>query len=86
MLEPKEMMKRRGVPSPDIADALACTFGAEIATLPVLSEWAQQGSVVHDYDPLSQAALEGNFEKAAGQMNPQARYYAEGWSRMKEYE
>ena len=37
LLEPKDAMKRRGVPSPDLADALACTFGAEIATLPALS-------------------------------------------------
>ena len=26
MLEPKAVMKRRGEPSPDVADALACTF------------------------------------------------------------
>jgi hypothetical protein len=86
MLEPKEVMKRRGVPSPDIADALACTFGAEIATLPMLAEWAQPKGAVYDYDPLSPDAIEGRFDKAVEQMNPQARYYAEGWSTMKDYE
>jgi hypothetical protein len=35
LLEPKDSMKRRGVASPDIADALACTFACEYATLPV---------------------------------------------------
>lgn len=30
MLEPKEQMKRRGIHSPDIADALACTFAIKI--------------------------------------------------------
>jgi hypothetical protein len=29
LLEPKDSMKRRGVASPDIADALACTFACE---------------------------------------------------------
>jgi hypothetical protein len=28
-------MKRRGAASPDIADALACTFACDYATLPV---------------------------------------------------
>lgn len=32
MLEPKEVMKRRGETSPDIADALACTFAFPVHT------------------------------------------------------
>jgi hypothetical protein len=81
LLEPKDMMKRRGVPSPDLADALACTFGGEIATLPALSDWVQQGSVVSEYEPYSQAALEGRFADAAFGGRP--RYYAPqegGWA------
>jgi hypothetical protein len=45
-------MKRRGVASPDIADALATTFAAEMATLPASAEWAR-GQVVSEYDPYS---------------------------------
>ena len=86
MLEPKEAMKRRGVPSPDVADALACTFGAEIAMLPALADWVQPKGAISDYDPFCQAAWEGNFDKAAQQPNAQAHYYAEGWARMKEYD
>jgi hypothetical protein len=66
LLEPKDAMKRRGVPSPDLADALACTFGAEIATLPQLADWVQPQGAVSEYDPFSQAALEGRFGDATG--------------------
>jgi hypothetical protein len=79
-------MKRRGVPSPDTADALACTFGAEIAMLPALDDWAQPKGAISDYDPFSRDAFEGRFDKAAHQLNPQARYYAEGWARLKEFD
>ena len=58
LLEPKDAMKRRGVPSPDLADALACTFGAEIATLPALADWVQPQGAISDYDPFSEAAME----------------------------
>jgi hypothetical protein len=52
LLEPKDSMKRRGVASPDIADALAVTFASEVATLPT-SEWAGHGDhlVRHEYNP-----------------------------------
>jgi hypothetical protein len=51
LLEPKDAMRRRGVPSPDLADALACTFAAEVATLPALSDWVEGGRVTHEYNP-----------------------------------
>ena len=87
LLEPKDAMKRRGVSSPDLADALACTFGAEIATLPALSDWAQPKGAVSDYDPFSRAAFEGRFDEEASGGQSLARYYAEGWERLKpEYE
>jgi hypothetical protein len=89
LLEPKEAMKRRGVPSPDLADALACTFGGEIATLPALSEWVQQGSVASEYNPFSREAMEhGHFADVASGGRP--RYYAPAeagwgeWPRLKE--
>ena len=80
LLEPKDAMKRRGCPSPDLPDALACTFGAEIATLPALSDWAQTGLVVSEWNPFSNEAI-------LGQPLPESRvthgrYYAppeEGW-------
>ena len=73
-------MKRRGVPSPDLADALACTFGAEIATLPALAEWVQPHGAISEYDPYSQAAMDGRYADAA---IGRPRYYAppsDGWA------
>ena len=82
LLEPKDAMKRRGVPSPDLADALACTFGAEIATLPALADWVQPEGAVSEYDPFSREAIRGEPYPEARQ-----RYYAGGWSKLKpEYE
>lgn len=46
MLEPKEVMKRRGVPSPDFADALALTFSLPIVARPRLRRPLQT-----DYHP-----------------------------------
>jgi hypothetical protein len=79
LLEPKESMRRRGVPSPDLADALACTYGGEIATLPALSDWVQPAGVVWDYDPFSEEAMQGRPLKEA-----RPRYVAPGWAPMKE--
>jgi hypothetical protein len=87
LLEPKDAMRRRGMPSPDLADALACTFGAEIATLPALSDWAQPGGVTSEYEPFSQAALEGRYADAV--IGGPRRYAPpeDGWARLKpEYE
>jgi hypothetical protein len=46
-------MKRRGMGSPDIADALATTFAAEMATLPVQPEWVGTGRLLSEYDPFA---------------------------------
>lgn len=53
-LESKEMMKRRGILSPDFADALACTFA-----MPMLefSQAPGQQKFVTDYNPLSDERL-----------------------------
>jgi hypothetical protein len=69
LLEPKDAMKRRGVPSPDLADALACTYAGQIATLPMLAPWAQPQGAISEYDPFSSQAI-------LGQELPEARQRA----------
>jgi hypothetical protein len=64
MLEPKAAMKLRGVPSPDLADALACTFGAEIATLPMLADWVPGQGVVSEYNPFDDQYMRPDEGKA----------------------
>lgn len=57
VLEPKKEMKKRGLPSPDRADALALTFAYPVqphANASVGYGQARQ-HVVHDYDPLEAA-------------------------------
>jgi len=56
-LESKEMMRRRGAASPDLADALACTFAYPVSDrpLPAISH------MVEDYNPLSE---ENIYEKS----------------------
>jgi hypothetical protein len=80
LLEAKDMMRRRGVPSPDLADALACTFGGEISTLPALADWAQPQGAVHEYDPFD----EDHMRPPPPQVSPSTRYYAPGWARLKD--
>jgi hypothetical protein len=77
-LESKDLMKRRGCPSPDLADALACTFAAELATLPEVAEWAQPRGAVSEYDPFSNDAILGRPLPEA-----QPKFYEPGWARLK---
>jgi hypothetical protein len=54
-LESKKDMKKRGIQSPDLADALCLTFC--IATpldIGVIPSWADVRQVKHDYDPLGE--------------------------------
>lgn len=51
LLESKEDMKKRGLPSPDIADALALTFAQPIAA-PEVRNLLHQFSQAPDFDPL----------------------------------
>jgi len=70
-------MKRRGVSSPDIADALAVTFASEHATLP-MSDWGLGDHLVrHEYDPFAREAVDGS-------PGLPPRVYAEGWARLRE--
>jgi len=53
-LERKDEMKKRGIGSPDIADALALTFAQDVAPVGynAIHEFAGRSQVVSDYDPL----------------------------------
>jgi hypothetical protein len=78
LLESKDSLRRRGVSSPDISDALATTYACETALLPALSEWAQPRGAVSEYDPFSEDALLGRQLPEA-----QPKYYVPGWARMR---
>jgi len=82
LLEPKDSMKRRGVASPDIADALAVTFASEVATLPVQG-WEGPGDhlVKREYNPFNREAVDGPLD---GPPPMPPRVYAEGWARLRE--
>lgn len=65
-LEAKLEMRRRGVPSPNVADALACTFAfpfMEYEAYPGANELGinvvEQPTVAPDYDPFSREQLYG---------------------------
>ncbi len=51
LLEPKESMKKRGLASPDIADAAALTFAFPVAAKLDPARLAKGGAHVVDYDP-----------------------------------
>jgi hypothetical protein len=79
---PDENMRRRGLASPDIADALALTFARPVFPRQ-FDNWMNGGSnVVSDYDPIQR------FEdEMAGRAQTPPRYYAPGYPRLlKEYE
>jgi hypothetical protein len=82
-LEKKEDMRKRGLASPDIADALALTFARPVFPR-AYDDFAGRGDhlVVSDYNPWSREAMKGlPLPEAAG------RYSAESWARLKpEYE
>jgi hypothetical protein len=67
LLEPKEHMADRGIPSPDIADALALTFALPVANATIgaggLHEYGHQpdANVVSEYDPHSLQRLNEAF-------------------------
>ena len=50
-LETKDELRKRGLPSPDFWDALACTFALEMAHMPDDIPLANQGQTDYDYDP-----------------------------------
>jgi hypothetical protein len=85
LLEPKDAMRRRGVPSPDQADALACTFAGQISTLPALAPWVQGKGAVHEYNPFDQAHMQPPVEAGGGFVDSESGYVfkmkrSEEWS------
>ncbi len=53
ILEGKKEMRTRGVPSPNVADALACTFAFPTIEVQALPGVSMTPTVAPDYDPLS---------------------------------
>jgi hypothetical protein len=80
-LEKKSDMKRRGLASPDIADALALTYARQVFPRQY-DDWMGTGNnVISEYDPIEE------FEReVSGKPRTQQRYYAPGWARLKEDE
>jgi hypothetical protein len=77
-LEKKSDMKKRGLSSPDIGDALALTFARPVFPRGY-SDWhGTGGNVVSEYNPLSEQSIRG---EPLPEM--QRRYIAPGWARMK---
>lgn len=52
LLEPKEAMKLRGLPSPNEGDCLALTFAHPVAVKKHESERPRRGQTQHEYNPL----------------------------------
>ena len=82
-LEKKEDMRKRGLASPDIADALSLTFARPVFPRDY-DDLTGRGDhlVISEYNPWSREAMEGEpLPEAMG------RYYAQGWARLRpEYE
>ena len=78
-LEKKSDMKKRGLASPDIADALALTFARPVMPR-MYDDWMGIGNnVISEYDPIKE------FEReVSGKPRTPERYYAPGWARLKE--
>jgi hypothetical protein len=77
-LEKKSDMKKRGLSSPDLADALALTFARPVFPRQ-WDDWMGAGQVLTDYDPIKE------FEReSSGQPRTPPRYYAPGWARLRE--
>ena len=75
LLEAKDLMKRRGLPSPDLADALACTFASPMLAMRAAPEW-QHDNRPGEYDPFSKEVMEGSLTAT--------RSYVRGYPRLRE--
>jgi hypothetical protein len=85
-LEKKSDAKKRGLASPDQADALALTF-ARIVFPRSYDDWTgTAGNVISDYNPLSSENLEATMN-GKPLVESRGRSYAPGWAKLKpEYE
>jgi len=50
-LEPKDDIKKRGLPSPDLGDALALTFAQPVAKLTIMDKMRQQNERKREFNP-----------------------------------
>jgi hypothetical protein len=80
-LEKKSDLKKRGLQSPDIADALALTFARPVWPRGYDDWTGNGGGVVSEYNPLSEESILGKPLPEA-----QRRYTAPGWAPMKEWD
>jgi hypothetical protein len=80
-LEKKSDMKKRGLASPDIADALALTFARPVFPRQ-FDDWMNTGeaNVASEYDIFEHDRLLSDRSRRW----PQPRYVAPGWDRMRE--
>jgi hypothetical protein len=62
VLEKKESIKKRGLPSPDLGDALALTFAFPVRVKPKLDgpQPAASTQLKHEYDPYAESAMGAN--------------------------
>jgi hypothetical protein len=74
-LEKKSDMKRRGLASPDVADALALSFARPIFPRAYDDWMGTGGNVISEYNPFDES------ERARA-----PRYYAPGWARLRDDE
>jgi hypothetical protein len=83
-LEKKSDMKKRGLASPDIADALALTFAQPVFPRQY-DDWMGTGekNVVSEYDPCE---LDKQQSARSMMRRPQPRYRAPGWPGLREEE
>jgi hypothetical protein len=76
-LEKKSDMKKRGLASPDIGDALALTFARPVFPR-AFGDWMGSGNVTSEYNPMSDSAMRGEPYP-----EDRRRYIAPGWARLK---
>jgi hypothetical protein len=80
-LEKKTDMKRRGLKSPDVADALALTYARVVFSRNDL-DWAntRAGECITSYNPFANEVIWGDEGGNAGSQPREPRYYAPGWA------
>jgi hypothetical protein len=54
-LESKDDIKKRGMKSPDVGDALALTFAESVMPRGIQNISNYRGRVTHDWDPFAEA-------------------------------
>jgi hypothetical protein len=81
-LEKKSDMKRRGLASPDVADALALTYARVVFPRNDM-DWTngRAGECITSYNPFANESIWG--DEGSNKPPPEPRYYAPGWSHLR---